>query len=145
MKKTMQISLKPGERIFINGAVLRVDRKVTIELLNDVTFLLESHVLQASAATTPLRQLYFIAQTMLMEPSSAETAKMVFERTHALLLAAFENERILEGLKAIGDLVEGGKVFEALKTIRSLYSVEDNILAAGDDQSKSGGQEREVA
>jgi flagellar biosynthesis repressor protein FlbT len=43
----MNISLRRGERIFINGAVLRVDRKVCLELLNDVTFLLESHVMQA--------------------------------------------------------------------------------------------------
>ncbi|OYW35186.1 MAG: hypothetical protein B7Z45_06885 [Azorhizobium sp. 12-66-6] len=39
----MQLTLRPGEKIYVNGAVLRVDRKVTLELLNDVTFLLESH------------------------------------------------------------------------------------------------------
>ena len=47
MKNTLKISLKPNEKIYINGAVIRVDRKVTIELLNDVQFLLESHVMQA--------------------------------------------------------------------------------------------------
>ncbi|MFZ0570150.1 MAG: flagellar biosynthesis repressor FlbT, partial [Rhodomicrobium sp.] len=31
MTKPFSISLKSGERIFINGAVLRVDRKVSIE------------------------------------------------------------------------------------------------------------------
>ena len=41
MKSTLRISLKSGERIFINGAVLRVDRKVALEFLNDVTFLLD--------------------------------------------------------------------------------------------------------
>ena len=71
MKKNLQISLKPGERIFINGAVLRVDRKVAVEFLNDVTFLLENHVLQPEGATTPLKQLYFILQVMLMNPTGA--------------------------------------------------------------------------
>ena len=47
MKNTLKISLKPNEKIYINGAVLKVDRKVSIELLNDVQFLLENHVLQA--------------------------------------------------------------------------------------------------
>ena len=65
MKSTLRISLKSGERIFINGAVLRVDRKVALEFLNDVTFLLENHVLQPEDATTPLKQLYFIAQMIL--------------------------------------------------------------------------------
>ncbi|TIP15060.1 MAG: flagellar biosynthesis repressor FlbT, partial [Mesorhizobium sp.] len=47
MSNTLKISLKPNEKIYINGAVVRVDRKVTIELMNDVQFLLESHVIQA--------------------------------------------------------------------------------------------------
>ena len=64
----MNITLRAGEKLYINGAVIRVDRKATIELLNDVTFLLENHVLQASQATTPLRQIYFAVQVMLMDP-----------------------------------------------------------------------------
>ena len=43
----MNITLRAGERFFINGAVIRIDRKASIELLNDVTFLLENHVMQA--------------------------------------------------------------------------------------------------
>ena len=37
----MKISLRAGERIYINGAVLRVDRKVSVELVNDVMQLIE--------------------------------------------------------------------------------------------------------
>ena len=48
--RPMHISLRSGERPFLNGAVLRVDRKVTLELLNDATFLLENHVLQVEDA-----------------------------------------------------------------------------------------------
>jgi flagellar biosynthesis repressor protein FlbT len=55
----MNITLRAGERFFINGAVIRIDRKATVELLNDVTFLLENHVMQAKDATTLTRQIYF--------------------------------------------------------------------------------------
>ena len=75
MKNTLKISLKPNEKIYINGAVVKVDRKMTVEFLNDVQFLLESHVLQADEATTPLRQLYFIIQVMLINPSGAAQAR----------------------------------------------------------------------
>src|SRR5215218_9989649 len=47
----MILSLRGGAKVHINGAVLRVDRKVNIELLNDVTFLLAAHVLQPHEAT----------------------------------------------------------------------------------------------
>ena len=49
----MLISLRPGERVDINGAVLQVDRKVTIELLNDAMFLLEGHVMHDDETTMP--------------------------------------------------------------------------------------------
>jgi len=71
MTNTLKISLKPNEKIYINGAVIRVDRKVTVELMNDVQFLLENHVIQADDASTPLKQLYFILQVMLMNPAGA--------------------------------------------------------------------------
>lgn len=128
MRKNIQIGLKPGERIFINGAVLRVDRKVTIELLNDVTFLLESHVMQVEAATTPLRQLYFIVQTMLMDPVNVETAKGLFARTLALVLASVANAEIIAGLGRVNALIAANKEFEALKNIRVLIPLEDELL-----------------
>ncbi len=39
MKNTLKISLKANEKIYINGAVVRVDRKTTVELLNETQFL----------------------------------------------------------------------------------------------------------
>ena len=67
----MNITLRAGERFFINGAVIRIDRKASIELLNEVTFLLENHVMQAEEATTLVRQIYFAVQIMLMDPTAA--------------------------------------------------------------------------
>ena len=145
MKNGISISLKPGERIFINGAVIRADRKVTLELMNDVSFLLENHVMQAENASTPLRQLYFIAQTMLMDPANAEVTFHVFSKTHGLLSAAFENEEILDGLKSAGDFIAAGRIFDALKAIRGLYRVEDEILAGNKEARRRGTNRREVA
>jgi flagellar protein FlbT len=128
MKNALKISLKPNEKIYINGAVLRVDRKVSIELLNDVQFLLENHVLQADQASTPLRQLYFIVQIMLMNPDGAGEALSLFRKSLPLLLANFTDERMKSALKDIDRQVSEGHVYEALKTIRALYALEKAIL-----------------
>jgi len=128
MKHTLKLSLKPNEKIFLNGAVIRVDRKVSIEVLNDVQFLLESHVLQAEDASTPLRQLYFIVQVMLMNPDGADEARIMFRKSLPLLLASFRDEHIRGSLKNIDRLVGEDHVYEALKAIRSLYAVEQSIL-----------------
>lgn len=131
----MQISLRAGERIYINGAVVRVDRKVSVELLNDVAFLLESHVLLAEQATTPLRQLYFIVQTMLVEPVKAAEAQAMFEQSYALLMMSFKNADVLAGLQRVHQQISTGKVFDALKIIRGLYATEQAILARGQPQA----------
>lgn len=128
MKNTLKISLKAGERIYLNGAVIRVDRKCTIELLNDVQFLLENHVLQADNASTPLRQLYFVLQLMLMNPEGAGEARAMFRRSLPLLLASFSNEAIRSGLKQVDRLVGENHVYEALKQIRALYRLEEESL-----------------
>ena len=129
MKSAFKISLKPGEKIYINGAVVRVERKTTLEFLNDVNFLLESHVLQVDEATTPLRQLYFIAQIMLMNPAGADQAREMFRKSLSMLLAGFESAEICTRLKDIDRLVWEGEVFEALRAIRALYSAEAAALA----------------
>ncbi len=128
MKSTLRISLKSGERIFINGAVLRVDRKVALEFLNDVTFLLENHVLQLEDATTPLRQLYFIAQMMLINPEGKDQSLSMFRKSITMLLTCFQDEEVLAELKRIDAMVVSGRAFDALKAIRGLYSIEDRIL-----------------
>lgn len=128
MTGRLKIHLKANERIFVNGAVLKVDRKVAIELLNDVVFLLEGHVLQQEEATTPLRQLYFVLQSMLIDPQTAPLARQIYDQSHRALLLGTKNQDILEGLIVVRELVERGKVFEALKRVRSMYAIEDELL-----------------
>ncbi|MEK9278437.1 MULTISPECIES: flagellar biosynthesis repressor FlbT [unclassified Bradyrhizobium] len=125
----MRISLRAGERIYVNGAVLRVDRKVSVELVNDVMFLLEGQVMQASDATTAMRQLYFIVQLMLMNPTDIRDASALYGQHHAALSAVCENKQMLEGLAAIDELVGASRYYEALKRIRALFPVEQAILA----------------
>lgn len=135
----MHLSLRAGERIYVNGAVLRVDRKVTLELMNDVTFLLEHHVMQPEQATTPLRQLYFVVQIMLIDPVKAEEARALFEKVHRQLAESFQNAAVRAGLERVHDLVSSGKPFEALKTLRVLFPIEDEIIAAGQRTSLAAG------
>ncbi len=128
MSTPIQISLKAGERIYINGAVVRSDRKVTLQLLNDVVFILESHVMQADETTTPLRQLYFVVQALLMDPRNAEATRGLFRRMHASTMASFTNDAVRAELAAVAGLVDDDSTFEALKRLRMLFPDEQAIL-----------------
>jgi len=133
MSKSVHLSLRAGERVFVNGAVLKADRRVSIELLNDATYLLESQVLQHKDTTTPLRQLYFVVQTMVMDPRHAEAARQMFEISYTSLMLAFANKQVLAALLAVRGLVDKGSVIEALTTLRGLFAMEDQILGSAPD------------
>lgn len=130
----MNISLKRGEKIYINGAVFRVDRKVCIELLNDVTFLLENHVMQAVDATTPLKQLYFAVQLMLISPNDIDAALYLSRDILATCSKTMPDPRIVEGLSSVAKLIEGKRYFDALKILRGLFPLETQAMA----QSETG-------
>ncbi|HMB11857.1 flagellar biosynthesis repressor FlbT [Saliniramus sp.] len=125
---TMRLALKPQERLFVNGAVLRVDRKVGIELLNDVTFLMENHVLQPEETTTPLRQLYFVVQTMLIDPLQAGRSRGLFDNLFAPTLRSFTNREIIDGLLDLREAIDQGRCFDGLKILRGLFAREAEII-----------------
>ncbi|MEJ5082593.1 MULTISPECIES: flagellar biosynthesis repressor FlbT [unclassified Ochrobactrum] len=130
-KPTIRLSLRSGEKIYINGAVLKADRKVSLELLNDATFLLENHVLQPEDTTTPLRQLYFAAQMILIEPAMREQAHNAFAHMLKSMFSTFSDASILKALKEIDELVHNGRVFEAMKSIRAHYPREAELMNIG--------------
>ncbi len=125
----MQISLRAGSKLYLNGAVIKVDRKVNIELMNDVVFLLESHVLQPDEANSPLKQLYFVIQTILMDPSGAAEAKSMVDAMLLKLAHTFENRDVLWGLQEVSAHLKANRPFDALKTVRNLFAIEAQILA----------------
>ena len=127
----MQITLRPDEKIYINGAVLRVDRKVSIELMNDAAFLLEAHVMSVEKAVTPLRQLYFIVQMMLIGPNDTSAADALFRDSLPRMFGVYEDRAVLDGLRRCAKLVESSRYFDALKVLRALFAQDDAILRSG--------------
>ncbi len=130
MKAKMRFSLKAGERIFINGAVLTVSQKVTLSLLNEARFLLESHVLQVAEATTPMRQLYFVAQSILINPQDADKVMGAFRKLHDSLMLLTTDEPTKETLRRAGELVEADRIFDALKVIRTMFEPDGRTVAS---------------
>jgi flagellar protein FlbT len=132
----MNITLRAGEKLYINGAVIRTDRKATIELLNDATFLLETHVMQASEATTPLRQIYFVIQVMLMDPPSSKATGELARALVDKAIDVFESPNVKAGLRGIIELINRSRYFEAMKTLRALYPLEQQVMFPKETEAK---------
>ena len=127
----IRLYLKANEKIFLNGAVLQVDRKVAFELLNDATFLLENHVMQKEDANTPIKQLYFVVQLMMIHPNDKEQATLLFAQMIRNLSATLQTQALIDGVEQVKEEVENGKEFNALKIIRGMFPIEEEILSKG--------------
>ena len=138
MTNGLNLCLKAGQRLYINGAVLRVDRKVTLELLNEADFLLSPHFIEADQATTPLRQLYFVIQTMLLAPPNRDAAMPMYRGCMLALVQSFVNHDILVGLLHVSYCIEEDRRYEALKTLRRLFVIEAQILGCDQDAGHTG-------
>jgi flagellar protein FlbT len=138
--KSIRLYLKPNEKLYLNGAVIKVDRKVSIELLNDASFLLANHVLQAEHADTPLRQLYFVVQMMLMDPMSVERPLQLFHEMASDLREAVKEQAILDGLAAVETAVLAGDYFNALKILRQIQPAEAELLGRHETSTASGAE-----
>lgn len=125
---TFKVSLKPNERIYVNGAVIRFDRRTSLEFLNDVQFLLESHILQPEQADTPLKRLYFTVQIQLMSPQDIEASRATFNRFLMDLLETFEDHFVRNELKTVDRLVKEERYHEAMKCLRALFPLERRLL-----------------
>ena len=120
MKSTLRLGLRSGEKICINGAVVRVDRKVRLELLNDATFLLESHVMAPEEATSSLHRLYFLVQSILIDPSLKDALRPSLAASIELIVREELDTEGIEAMRSIAHLLDAGSYFAALKEIRSL-------------------------
>lgn len=129
MKKTLKLHLRRGERLYLNGAVIEVDRKVCVSLLNDARFLLGQHVMQPEQASTALRQLYFLIQSMIISPEGGENLGSTTSALIEQSIVAYSNELITAELGKILDLVERKRHYEALKLLSVLFPVEEALCS----------------
>ena len=91
--------------------------------------------MQPEQTTTPFRQLYFIVQTMVIDPANASSTKELFDTSCLSLSGAVSRRDLHAALADIRESVEAKRYYEALKKLRSCFVIEDEIL---DGQTKVG-------
>lgn len=129
MKKTLKLHLRRGERLYLNGAVFEVDRKVSVSLLNEARFLLGQHVMQPDQASTALRRLYLLIQSMIISPDDGDKLDSMASALIQQSIVAYSNELITAELGRVLKLVERKRHYEAMKVLSVLFSVEDALCS----------------
>jgi flagellar biosynthesis regulator FlbT len=114
----MIISLKKDAIIYVNGAKIRVDRKVKLEFLNRNSFLLDDHILTSDEANNCVKQLYFIIQNGIINPQDGDRTRFVSMRLINILVANGEFSNVSEQLSIIKCALSDGNLFHAIKGLK---------------------------
>jgi flagellar biosynthesis repressor protein FlbT len=124
----LKINLKPGEKLFIGGAVIRNDAAAHCELsiLNDVPLLREKDILSEEATDSHCRRIYLCVQLMYMDPANlGRYQKQYAPLSEELLKAAPSTSSHISKIDA--DLARG-HYYRALKNARQLVDYEQELI-----------------
>lgn len=119
----LKLSLKPGETLVVNGAVMQNgERRGVLLLQNHARVLREKDLMREAEATTPLRKVYFAT---MLHYLAGEVAGPAHERLCDLLGAAIANAPNPETkriLIEVSSRVAQGRAYRALTQMRQLIA-----------------------
>lgn len=125
----LKLSLKPGEKFVLNGAVVQNgDRRGVLVLQNKASVLREKDIMQPDEATTPARRIYFPVMMMYLDEAGAERQYEEFATRLNEFMGVVRNPDVLSDCIAISKHVMAREYYKALMLSRKLIEYEDQRL-----------------
>jgi len=125
----LKISLKPGEKFAINGAVIaNGDKRASLVLQNQAAILRERDIIQADQVNTPLKRIYFPIQMMYLDEGSEPKYYGEFKDRLEEFMDVVNRPEIISLCVKINKDVANKDYYGALKTCRSMFELEEQML-----------------
>jgi flagellar protein FlbT len=122
----LKLSLKPGEKFVLNGAVVQNgDRRGVLILQNKASVLREKDILQPENANTPARRIYLPVMMMYLDPSEASKYYDEFVQKLSDFMGAIQNPQVLAECVTISRYCMQRDYYKALLGCRKLIEYED--------------------
>jgi flagellar protein FlbT len=123
----LKLTLKPGERIVIGGAVLTNGQVVANILVeNRVPILRQKDILTESEADTPCKKIYLVVQLMYIgDGLTSELAELYWELVRNVTTAAPSTNGLISQISAY---IVDSDFYPALKVAKKLISYEEELL-----------------
>ena len=139
----LKLSLKPGERFVVNGAVLQNgDRRAVLLLQNKASILREKDIIQPEDANTPVRRIYFPIMMMYLDPAGATGFYDEFLLRMNEFMGVTRQADVLRECVSTSREVMSGEYYKALTRCRRLLVYEQGLLAdVSSSLPDSGGED----
>jgi flagellar protein FlbT len=125
----LKLSLKPGEKFVLNGAVLvNGDRRATLVIQNKACMLREKEIMQPKDAKTPARRVYLAIMMMYLDGEVSEEPYNEFALRMTEFMSAIQSSAVLAACVNISRDVVQGDYYKALISCRKLFEFEQERL-----------------
>jgi len=136
----LKLSLKPGEKFVLNGAVVQNgDRRTTLVLQNKASVLREKDIMQPEEAVTPSRRIYFPMMMMYLDEGNANRYYDEFAERLTEFMGVIRNAEILADCVSISKHAMSREYYKALMLCRKLIEYEDERLGNVASSLPTGG------
>ncbi|EHL99796.1 flagellum biosynthesis repressor protein FlbT family protein [Acetobacteraceae bacterium AT-5844] len=123
------LKLAPGERLFINGAVVtNGDRRAYLMVETKAQIVREKDVLLIEDASTPVRRAYFAAQAVLLNAQPVLGSSEAFAEQVRRLRGVFLKAEHIALLDEAEAQMHDGNIYRALSALRELVLYEAALL-----------------
>jgi len=124
----LNLTLKPFERIVVNGCMMRNGgRKTTMRVENRADIIRETDLLKPDSEATPVNAAYFLIQSALIYPERREALAKAAQKQLAALATAFSTGHVGHVFEAANN-VSRGDFFAALRNLRPLQAREREVF-----------------
>jgi len=139
----LKLSLKPGEKFVLNGAVVQNgDRRGVLVLQNKASVLREKDIMQVEEANSPSRRIYFPVMMMYLDELNAGRYYDEFAQRMGEFMSVIRNPDVLAECVNISKHVLGREYYKGLMACRKLIEYEDERIghvASGVPESRAAG------
>ena len=125
----LKLSLRPEERLVINGAVIaNGDRRANLIVHNKASILREKDIMQQEEANTPARRIYFPIMLMYMDPQGSGQYYDEFVLRMTEFMSAISTPEALESCVEISKAVMDKNYYKGLVLCKKLLKFEAERL-----------------
>jgi flagellar protein FlbT len=126
----LKLSLKPGEKFVLNGAVLaNGDKRISLVIQNKACVLREKDIMQPRDAKTPARRIYLAIMMMYLDGEASEEPYNEFALRMTEFMSAIATPGVLASCVEISRDVTQGAYYKALISCRKLFDYEQERLS----------------
>lgn len=127
----LHLTVKPGDKIIINGGVISNTSPRTMKIMihNKVQLMLEKEVILPEAANTPLLRIYFALQCMYLDEDNVEKYREIFDDLAMQLIQATKTPELLDAVEAARASVYSGRLYQGLRALRAALPTEAALLS----------------